>query len=345
MRAIVWTRYGPPEGLRLEEIPEPTPDAREIRVRVFATTAAAGDCELRALRFSFGLRLLVRLLMGPLRPRNKVLGQEFSGVVDAVGRAVSRFRVGDPVFGTTGFRFGAYADYVCLPESSPDAALTGKPTRMTFEEAAAVPTGGLEALHFLRRAGDLADRRVLIVGAGGGIGTFAIQLAKFFGAHVTAVDREEKREAMLSVGADRVLDFAREDYTAGAERYDVVFDVVGKSPYAETLAILAPRGVYLLGNPNLRTMMRGFWTSRTTATNVKFGAAKPTTEDLEFLRGLIESGRVRSLIDRRFPLERMVDAHRYVDTGSALGKVVITVSPGSDTTGGSSLRGAGFNRV
>ena len=326
MRAIVWTAYGPSEGLQPAELPKPTPKSHELLVKVRATTVTAGDCELRGLRFSLGLRVVVRLIMGLRRPRRKILGQELAGDVAEVGSGVSRFRKGEPVFASTGFQFGAYAEYICLPEAPKGAAVARKPANMTYEEAAAVPTGGLEALHFLRKAGELRDRRVLIVGAGGGIGSFAVQLAKHFGAHVTAVDNTGKLGVLRSLGADRVIDYRHEDFTKQGETYDVIFDAIGKSPFAASVAVLNEGGSYLLGNPHLSTMVRGGWTSMRTRKKVVFGAATQRSADLEFLRDLIEAGKLRSIIDRRYPLELLPEAHRYFESGDARGRIAITIS-------------------
>jgi NADPH:quinone reductase-like Zn-dependent oxidoreductase len=327
MRAVVWTAYGPPEGLRLEEVSRPTPEAGEILIRVRATAVAAGDCELRALRFSLGLRIVVRLLMGLTQPRRKILGQEFAGVVEAVGAGVTRFLPGDSIFGTTGFRFGAYAEYLCLPESSGGRALATKPSNMSFAEAATVPTGALEALHFLRQVPSLKGKKVLLIGAGGGIGMFAVQLAKGLGAEVTAVDTTSKQELLLRLGADHAIDFTKEEFTKRGDRYDVIFDVVGKSSYGGCLRALAAGGHYLLGNPRLSARLRGFWTSKTTPTQVISGAARQRSEDLVQVRDMIEAGKIRTIIDRNFPLEQLPAAHRYFESGQARGRIGITVAP------------------
>jgi NADPH:quinone reductase-like Zn-dependent oxidoreductase len=325
VRAIVWVEYGPPEGLRLREVAQPVPKPEEVRIRLRASGVAAGDCELRALRFSFGLRLLVRLMMGPIRPRDKILGQEFAGEVEAVGSRVSRLRVGDAVYGTTGFRFGAYAEYLCVRDRSRDGAVALKPANMTFEQAATVPTGGLEAWHFLRQAGSLRDRTVLIVGAGGGIGLPAIQIAKALGAHVTGVDTTARLEVMRGAGADRVIDFTQENFSRSPEPYDVVFDVVGRGRFADGLRAVRRGGVYLLANPSLRAILRGPWATATGRTRVVVRGAPPRVEELEYLRGLIEAGQLRAIIDRTYPLERVVEAHRYIDAGLARGRVVLTL--------------------
>lgn len=326
MRAIVWRRYGPPEGLRLEEVPTPTPKDEEVRIAVRATTAAAGDCELRGLRGSLGLRILLRMLMGVSNPGGRILGQELAGEVESVGRKVTRFEVGDPVFGTTGFRFGAYAELVCLRERGGGGALARLPAGVSFEQAAALPTGGLEALHFLRRAGDLRGRRLLINGAGGGIGVLAVQLAKHLGAEVTAVDRTEKLGMLRSIGADRVIDHTQQDFTRLGDSYQVVFDVVGSTRFADTLGVLEPGGRYLLGNPRLANRARGVWTSARGRTTVTAGTASHRPEDLDHLGELATHGAVRAIIDRTFPLEQVAEAHRWVESGRVCGKVVITVS-------------------
>jgi len=322
---VVWTQYGPPGVLRLQDVDRPVPRADELLIGVHATAVTAGDCELRGLRFSLGLRLRVRLMMGPMRPRHKVLGQEFAGEVAEVGPAVTDFASGDQVFGTTGVRFGAYAEYICLPQRSRGSALTNKPANMSYDEAVTVPTGGLGALHFLRRAGDLRGRKVLIIGAGGGIGAFAVQLAKHFGAEVTGVDRSEKLDLLRSIGADRVIDYTREDFTQRDECYDVIFDVVGKTAFSARISRLNPQGRYLWGNPGPSATARGLGTSMRGGRKVIRGASRQKTEDLVFLRELIEAGRIRTVIDQRFPLEEIADAHRYFEGGVARGCVVITL--------------------
>jgi NADPH:quinone reductase-like Zn-dependent oxidoreductase len=288
----------------------------------------AGDCELRGLNFSIGLRFLVRLLMGLTKPRRKILGQELAGDVEAIGKGVHRFKVGDPVFGTTGLRFGAYAEYICLPEEAPGGAVAIKPANMDYEEAAAVPTGGLEALHFLRKARNLKGRTVLILGAGGGIGTYAVQLAKYFGADVTGVDRSEKIDLMRSIGADRVIDHTREEFAPGRATYDVILDLVGKSSFSTSMRALKEDGEYLLANPSLLAMFRGVGVSLRGRKRVRFRPAVQRSEDLVFLKELIERGRIRSVIDQRYPLEQIPAAHQHLGSGVARGKVVITVAPG-----------------
>lgn len=325
MRAAVWTQYGSPEGLQLAEVPKPVPKDNQLLIRIHATSVTAGDVELRALRVSTGLRLLVRLLMGLSKPRRKVLGQEFSGEVEAVGDQVRLFHEGDQLFGTTGFGFGAYAEYLCLPETGGGGAVAIKPSNLSYEEAATIPTGGLEALHLLRKAGTLSGRRVLILGAGGGIGTMGIQLAKYFGAGVTGVDTAPRLDLIRSLGADRVVDYTREHFADAGVEYDAILDVVGKTEFADCMRSLTPDGHLLLANPNLAATVRGFWISRRSRRKVISGAAPHRPEDLTFLRKLIEAGRIRAVIARTFTLEEISEAHRYFESGQAAGRIVVTV--------------------
>ena len=242
-----------------------------------------------------------------------------------MGKDVKLFKKGDQVFATTGLGFGAYAEYICLPEASKMGVLAIKPANMTYEEAAAVPTGGLEALHFLRKANIQSGQKVLIIGAGGSIGTFAVQLARYFGAEVTGVDSAGKLDMLRSIGADHVIDYTQEDFTKSAETYDVIFDVMGKSSFSGSIRSLKQNGRYLIGNPGLTQMVRGRWTSMRSSKKVIIGAAIQKTEDLVFLKELIEAGKIKSVIDRCYPLEQIAEAHRYVETGQKKGNVVISV--------------------
>jgi NADPH:quinone reductase-like Zn-dependent oxidoreductase len=237
---------------------------------------------------------------------------------------VTRFKEGDPVFGTTGFRFGAYAEYTCLPEVG---VLAIKPSNMTYEQAAAVPVAGLEALHFMRKANIQSGQKVLIVGAGGSIGTIGVQLAKHFGAEVTGVDSTGKLDMLRSIGADHVIDYTQEDFTKSGQTYDVIFDVMGKSSFSGSIQSLKPNGLYLLGgNSGPSQILRGWWVSMTSSKKIIIGAASQKTEDLVFLKELIEAGKMKSVIDRGYPLEQTAEAHRYVETGQKRGNVVITVA-------------------
>jgi NADPH:quinone reductase-like Zn-dependent oxidoreductase len=328
MKAILWTNYGSPDVLQLKDIEKPSPKDNEVLLRIAATTVTMGDCEMRSLKFPFLLSLPTRLYAGLQRPtRITVLGQEFAGEIESVGRDVKRFKPGDQVFGATDFGMGAYAEYLCLPESG---ALSIKPATMTYEEAAAVPLGGFEAVRFLGKDANQTGQKVLILGAGGSIGTMAVQLAKFFGAEVTGVDTTEKLDMLLSIGADHVIDYTREDFTRNGIIYDVIYDVVGKSPFSRSIRSLQANGRYLLGNPGISQILRGRWTSMTNRRKVIFGAGSRNVGDLVFLKDLIEAGKIRPVIDRCYPLEQIAEAHRYVETGKKKGNVVITLKHTSE---------------
>jgi NADPH:quinone reductase-like Zn-dependent oxidoreductase len=326
MKAIVWTKYGPPDGLQLKEVDKPTPKVNEVLIRIHATTVTAGDCEMRSLKFPFWLWLPMRFYVGLRRPgRIRILGQELAGEIEAVGKDVKRFAEGDQVFATTGFGLGAYAEYKCLPEKPEEGVLAIKPANMTYEQAASVPTGGLEALHFLRKANIHSGQKILINGAGGSIGTYAVQLAKHFGAKVTGVDSTGKLDMLRSIGADQVIDYTKKDFTQSGQTYDVIFDVVGKSPFSGSMRSLKENGYYLIANPQLSKMVRGRWASRTSGKKVVFEMTNQRTEDLLYLKGLIEAGKIKPVIDRCYSLEQMAEAHRYVETGQKIGNVVINV--------------------
>jgi NADPH:quinone reductase-like Zn-dependent oxidoreductase len=328
MKAIVWTRYGPPDVLQLREVEKPSPKDDEVLIRIYATTVTAGDCELRSLNFPIYLSLPMRLWRGFLRPRgNSILGTELAGEIEAVGKDVRRLKEGDQVFGSAGLGFGANAEYICLPEEPGEleGGVTIKPANMTYEEAATVPFGGRDALHFLRKGKIQSGQKVLINGAGGSIGTFAVQLTKHFGAEVTAVDSAAKLDMLRSIGADHVIDYTREDFTGRGEVFDVIFDVVGTISFSPGDRSLKPNGTYITANPRLSQMVRGVWTSVRSNKKVVMETASGTVADLVFLRELIEAGELRTVIDRTYPLEEIAAAHRYVETGQKKGNVVITV--------------------
>ncbi len=327
MKAIVWTEYGPPDVLQLQEVAKPTPRDNEVLIRVYATTVTAGDCEQRSLKLPIWQALPMRAYVGLSRPeRITILGMELAGEIESGGKGVKLFKEGDQVFAATGFLgMGACAEYICLPEEPEEGALALKPANMTYEQAAPVPVGGLEALHYLRQGSIQSGQKVLINGAGGTIGTFAVQLAKYFGAKVTAVDSTGKLDILRSIGADRVIDYTQKDFATTGETYDFILDVVSKASFSGSTRSLKQNGRYLIANPGPSQMVRGRWTSMTSSKKVIFGAAHPKTEDLVFLKELIEAGKMKSVIDRHYALEQTAEAHRYVETGHKKGHVVITV--------------------
>ena len=329
MKAIVWTKYGPPDVLELREVETPVPKDNEVRLRIYATTVTAGDCEMRSLKFPIYLSLPLRIWLGFFKPRaNTYPWSELSGEIESIGKDVRLFRKGDQVFGATGLRFGTNAEFICLLEDAEamEGSLAIKPRNMTYEEAATVPFGGQDALHFLRKGNIQSGQKVLINGAGGSIGTFAIQLAKYFGAEVTAVDSTEKLDMLRSIGADHVIDYTREDFTKNGQTYDVIFDVVGKISLSRAERLLKQNGTFLLANPGPSQLVRGLWIRATSSKKVIVQPASGTTKDLIFLKELIEAGKIRTVIDRRYPLEQIAEAHRYVETGQKQGNVVITVA-------------------
>ena len=328
MKAVIWTKYGSPDGLQLRDVEKPTPKENEILVKIHATSVTAGDCEMRRLELPLMLSLPVRLYAGFLRPKRiPILGQELAGEVVEVGKNVASYKVGDQVFGTTGFGFGAYAEYICLPEKPSDAqgTLASMPANLTYKEAAAVPTAGFEALHFLRKANIQPGKKVLIVGAGGSIGTFSIQIAKYLGADVTGVDSPEKLELIRSLGVDHVIDYTSGDYTGTGETYDLIIDVVGKSSVARRLKLLKDGGYYFLAYAGLSHIILGMWTSMISKKKLKIESSSQKKEDLIFLKELLETGKLKAIIDKSYPLEQAAEAHRYVEAGTKKGNVVLVV--------------------
>jgi NADPH:quinone reductase-like Zn-dependent oxidoreductase len=327
MEAIIWTKYGPPDGLQLRELEKPTSKDNEVLIRVKASTVTAGDVETRSLNMPLWLAIPIRIFAGLTRPKRiPILGQELAGEVEAVGKDVKRFKPGDRVFGSTGFGFGGYAEYKCQKADSDDAVLAIIPEGVSYEEAAAIPTGALEALHFLRKADIQPGEQLLVNGAGGSIGTFGVQLAKYFGAEVTGVDSAEKLDLVRSLGADHVIDYAEEDFSQGEKKYDVILDVVGKDSFDRCIQALKPNGRYLMANPKPSLMMRGARISRNSDKQVISENAKRSAADLDYLVELVVEGKLKVVIDRMFPLEETAEAHRYVETGKKKGNVVITIS-------------------
>jgi NADPH:quinone reductase-like Zn-dependent oxidoreductase len=322
MKAIVWTAYGPPSVLQPGELEKPSPRENEVMVRVHASTVTTGDCEMRRMKLPLFFSLPMRIYVGFVRPKRiTILGQELAGEVEAVGKDVERFKPGDPVFGTTGFHLGAYAEYICVPEQF----LAPKPTNLTYERAAAVPLGGLESLYYLSKAGIRSGQKVLVYGAGGSIGTVAVQLAHANGAEVTAVDRAAKHDMLRSIGASRVIDYTRQDFTQSDVVYDVIFDVVGKSPFPRSLQCIREGGYCLVANPGLSHIVRGPQAAKKNHKKIVSGKSGQEVEELLQLKDLIEAGKITPVIDRVYPFEQTAEAHAYVETGEKKGSVVISI--------------------
>lgn len=322
MKAIVYTRYGPPEVLQLAEVEKPVPRDDEVLIRVHATTVSAPDFRCRSFTVPFSFWIPARLALGVLKPRRRILGAELSGVVEGVGKKVTRFKVGDRIFAATLMRFGGYAEYACLPEAG---VIALKPTNMSFEEAAAVPIGARAALHFLKMAKITRGQKVLVYGASGSVGTFAVQLAKHYGAEVTGVCSGSNLELVKSLGAAFAIDYAKEDFAAKGETYDVIFVAVDKGSFPDCMKALKRKGIYLNATTPVRTL-RMRWAALTSGKRIVTGEhPSERADDLVFLKGLIEEGKLRSAVDRRYPLEQIVEAHRYVDQGHKKGNVVIAV--------------------
>jgi NADPH:quinone reductase-like Zn-dependent oxidoreductase len=331
MKAILHTKFGPPDELQLKEVEKPVPKDNEVLIKIHATTVTTSDCNVRNLTFAPKLFLLpARLFMfGVFRPRINVLGIDLAGEIEVVGKDVKRFKKGDKVFGTPVPALGAHAEYICIPEGR---VLTIKPANTTWEEAASITLAGNTALYFIRDLGKIqAGQKVLIYGASGGIGTFAVQLAKYYGAEVTGVCSTVNLEMVKSLGADKVIDYMKEDCTKSGETYDVIFDVVGKTSFSRCKGSLKQKGVYLTTLPTLEFILQMLWTSMVGSKKVKSGDAVPSVDNIVFLKELIEAGKLKPVIDRCYPLEQTAEAFRYVEKGHKKGNVVITVKHNNKT--------------
>jgi NADPH:quinone reductase-like Zn-dependent oxidoreductase len=322
MKAIVYERYGPPEVLQLKEVEKPTPKDNEVLIKIHVTTVTAADWRVRSLTAPAGFGLIMRLVLGVSRPRQPILGSELAGEIESVGKDVSKFKVGDQVFAFSGFGMGCHAQYKCM---SQDGAVAPKPTNLTYDEAAALSFGGTTALDFLRRAKLQSGEKVLVNGASGAVGTAAVQLAKHFGADVTGVCSTANVELVQSLGANHVIDYSKEDFTQNGETYDVIVDVVGTTPFSRSKASLKERGRLLQVLGSLPELLRVPWVSMTSSKKVIAGPAAESAEDLRFLAKLAEEGEFKPVIDRRYPFEQIIEAHRYVDTGRKKGNVVIAL--------------------
>ena len=336
MKAIVYTEYGSPDVLQLKEVAKPTPEDNEVLIRIYATTVNFGDLMARNFKAisprKFNMPLLfwlpARLAFGFRKPKKKILGSEFAGEVEAVGAAVTRFKPGDQVFGYRGQSMGAYAEYLCMPE---DGVLAIKPANMTYEEAATVPYGALTALSLLRKVNIQRGQKVLINGASGGIGAAAVQLAKYFGAEVTGVCGTPRVGFVKALGADKVIDYTKEDFTRNGETYDLIFDILGKSSFSRCKRSLKQNGIYLLASFKMRQLFQMLWTSMIGGQKVICALSSEKPEDLIFIKELVEAGKIKASIDKCYPLEQTAEAHRYIEAGLKKGNVVITVAHNNKT--------------
>jgi NADPH:quinone reductase-like Zn-dependent oxidoreductase len=317
MKAAVYTKYGLPEVLQLKEVVKPEPKENEVLLRIKATAVNSGDVRLRkadpfAVRFIFGL----------LKPKVNILGSVFSGEVERVGKQVKRFNVGDHVFGHTDMRFGAYAEYLCLPE---DGSLALKPANISYDEAAAVPFGGVTALHFIKKAMIKTNQKVLIVGASGAVGSAAVQLAKSYGAIVTGVCSSTNIDLVESIGADKVIDYTKEDFTQNGETYDVIFDAVNTISVSRSLKSLTKNGIMILSAAGMMEMLQGLWFSMTSKRKIITGVISHNKGDIIFLKELVEKGVFKPVLDRIYPLEQIVEAHAYVEKGHKRGNIAVSI--------------------
>jgi NADPH:quinone reductase-like Zn-dependent oxidoreductase len=330
MKAVIYTEYGPPDVLQLKEVEKPAPKDNEILIRIYATSVNVGDIwarnfkEITPRKFTmpFPLWLPSRMYFGFTKPKINILGSEFAGEVEAAGKDVKRFRKGDQVFGYRGQSMGAYAEYLCMPE---DGLVAIKPANMTYAEAATVPYGALTALSLLRKVNIQRGQKVLINGASGNIGSAAVQLAKYFGAEVTGVCGTPRLEFVKALGANKVIDYTRDDFTKNDETYDLIFDILGKSSFSSCQNSLKRNGIYLLASFKMKQLFQMLWTSITGGEKVICALSSESQKDLIFIKELVEKGKIRSIIDKSYPLEQTAEAHRYVETGYKTGSVTITV--------------------
>jgi NADPH:quinone reductase-like Zn-dependent oxidoreductase len=325
MKAIVHTKYGPPDELQLLEVEKPVPGDNEVLIKIHATTVTTTDCNARNFTFvPQSFMLFARIMFGFKKPRIKILGIDLAGEIEAIGKDVKLFKAGDHVFGSPGTKFGGHAEYACVSENGP---LAIKPADLSWEKAAAISLAGNTALFFIRDLAKIqAGQKILIHGASGAIGTYAVQLAKYYGAEVTGVCSTTNAEMVKSLGADMVIDYTKEDFTKSDERYDFVFDVVGKTTFSQCKGILKPKGIYLENMMEVKDFLKVLWTSIVGGKKIKGGVSTEKAENLKFFIELIESGKLRPVIDRIFPLEKTAEAFQYVEQGHKKGNVVISLN-------------------
>lgn len=329
MRSVVLTKWKDPNGFKIEDLEKPNPGDTEILIKIVATSVTAGDCEIRRLELPLGLSFPIRIYAGWRKPeRLKVLGQEFSGIIEQIGKDVTQFKVGDEVFGTTGITFGAYSQFICRPAEPNDTqgVISHKPKNLTFEEAAVLPTAGMEAFHYMDKSSLSQGQKLLIIGAGGSIGTLTLQLAKSKGVHVTVIDREEKVESLNNLGADRVVDYSKENIWKSDEKFDLIIDVVGKRTVLKSLRLLKKGGNYYLAFAKIAHLWLGLFTRLFLKKRLTVQAASQTTKELETLKDIVETGVLKPIVDKIFTLEEIAEAHVYADSGLKKGNISIKVT-------------------
>jgi len=324
MKAIIWTKYGPPDGLLLQEVEKPAPKNNEVLIKVHAASVTAADTELRNFNTFTAFWLPMRVYIGLFKPtRIKILGQEVAGEIEAIGKDVTKFKAGDPVYAWSALRMSGYAEYICLSEN---AMMATKPDNISYEEAAVISVGAFEAWHYLN--GNVQPgQKVLVVGAGGTIGTFGVQIAKYFGAEVTAVDSTGKLDLLRSIGADHAIDYTQADFTRSGQTYDVIFDAPGKTSFSRCKKSLEPNGQFLTANPGMADQLRTVWNVFSRRRRTAPDSISRRYEEFLSLRELIAAGKIKSIIDRTYPMEQAAEAHRYAESGLKKGNIVITMEP------------------
>lgn len=322
MKAVIWTRYGSPDLLQFGQIEKPTQKDDEVLIKIHAATVTPGDCEMRRFDMHILFWLPLRLYMGIFKPKRPVLGMELAGEIEAIGKNVTNFKEGDQVVAGTGIRFGSYAEYKCIKAS---AFITSKPGRMTYTEAATLPTGANNALHYVRKCNIKSGQKVLIIGAAGCFGTYAVQFAKLLGANVTAIDSTHKLDTLLSIGADVVIDYTKEDFTKNGESYDAILDIAGKDSVSRNMRALKKDGQYVLATPWVKQVIQGIWSAKTSKKKFNFSLAKEDPKELTYIKNLVDEGRLNAVIDRTFPLNEMASAHHFVEKGEKIGHVSISI--------------------
>lgn len=323
MKAILWTKYGSPDLLTLGSVEKPIPKADEVLVKIHASTVTPGDCEIRRFDMHVLFWLPLRLYMGMFEPKRPILGMELAGEIEEIGSEVTNFKKGDQVMAGTGIRFGAYTEYKCLKANS---FVSLKPKNMPFADAATIPTGAINALHYIRKANIQHGQKILIIGAAGCFGTYAVQFAKIFGAEVTAVDSTKKLDTLMSIGADQVIDYTQEDFTKNGISYDVIFDIAGKNSVSRNMRSLKKSGRYILATPWVKQVLQGIWGAKTSQKTFIYSLAKELRKDLEYIKELVETDQLKAVIDKTFQLHEMAEAHRYVEKGTKIGHVSILIA-------------------